>query len=447
MSKLNDILACPRCGTALQALHCNGCQMDYPTHDGVPWLVADPPGIRSEWRNRWQAALADLESRQKAARDALDRTSSTAATERLSSLADGYTHQHHALRSLLSSLGLARPADLETYLALKTRLPSQMGLTSYQANVFRDWCWGGTENSASHDTISNLLAPMPPESMVVLGAGAGRLAYDLHQSLGPDLSVSLEINPYLTMLLKKLAGGDNVDLTEFPLAPSSGARSAIRRTLSAPAVAAEGFEVILADAMRPPFLPASFDVVITPWLVDVIDAEPRELLAEINQLLKPGGHWIYHGSVGFTRAQVAENINLEELLEMAADRGFTDISSTERASPYLDCPDSRHGRIESIVTMMAKKVEEAVPATRHQNLPDWIAKGRAPVPALASFRSQAMVTRIHALIMSLIDGKRTLKDMAEVMEAQQLMPKDEAESAIRGFLIKMLDEARSGRAL
>ena len=42
--------------------------------------------------------------------------------------------------------------------------------------------------------------------------------------------------------------------------------------------------------------------------------------------------------------------------------------------------------------------------------------------------------------MSLIDGKRTLQDMAVVLENQQLMSRDEAESAIRSFLIKMYDD-------
>jgi hypothetical protein len=57
-----------------------------------------------------------------------------------------------------------------------------------------------------------------------------------------------------------------------------------------------------------------------------------------------------------------------------------------------------------------------------------------------------MTTRMHAFIMSLIDGKRSLKDMARVMEEQRLMPRQEAESALRGFLVKMYDEAQAGGA-
>jgi hypothetical protein len=33
--------------------------------------------------------------------------------------------------------------------------------------------------------------------------------------------------------------------------------------------------------------------------------------------------------------------------------------------------------------------------------------------------------------------------MSEVLEQQQLMPREDAETAIRGFLIKMLEEAGS----
>jgi hypothetical protein len=46
--------------------------------------------------------------------------------------------------------------------------------------------------------------------------------------------------------------------------------------------------------------------------------------------------------------------------------------------------------------------------------------------------------------MSLIDGKRSIKDMARLVIEQRLMTADEAEPAIRSFLIKMYDDARRG---
>jgi hypothetical protein len=112
----------------------------------------------------------------------------------------------------------------------------------------------------------------------------------------------------------------------------------------------------------------------------------------------------------------------------------------------MNCPDSRHQRIESVLTMSARKHLNVDQPARHQALPEWLVTGREPIPALPGFQSQAASTRIHAFIMSLIDGERSLKDMAQTMESQRLMPAKEAEAAIRGFLIKMFEEASSGRS-
>ena len=53
-----------------------------------------------------------------------------------------------------------------------------------------------------------------------------------------------------------------------------------------------------------------------------------------------------------------------------------------------------------------------------------------------------MTTQIYAFIMSLIDGKRSIDDMARVLESQQLMTRAEAVPAIRAFLTRMYDDAR-----
>jgi hypothetical protein len=89
-------------------------------------------------------------------------------------------------------------------------------------------------------------------------------------------------------------------------------------------------------------------------------------------------------------------------------------------------------------------VTEATPVERHTALPDWLVQSNLSVPLLPSFETQAMSTRIYAFVMAMIDGKRSIAEMARSMEEQQLMPKAEADAAIRNFLIKMYDESRSG---
>ena len=53
-----------------------------------------------------------------------------------------------------------------------------------------------------------------------------------------------------------------------------------------------------------------------------------------------------------------------------------------------------------------------------------------------------MTTQIYSFMMSLIDGKRTIDEMAVVLQKQGLMSKEEAIPAIRTFLTKMFDDAQ-----
>ena len=102
---------------------------------------------------------------------------------------------------------------------------------------------------------------------------------------------------------------------------------------------------------------------------------------------------------------------------------------------------SRHGRQERVFTFSAWKQKDARDVRRHRALPDWIVTGKEPVPLSPAFRTQAMTTQIYAFMMSLIDGKRSIEDMAGVMETQRLMSREEAIPAIRSFLIRMHDDA------
>lgn len=439
------LLACPRCDSALEGLHCASCKVDYPAPGGLPWLFADPAATRSEWRNRYDMERGRLDrdaERVRRARKALAKDASPLTRTRLDTLLAGLTRQREALGTLLDELLAGAAGKLESHLALRTRLPVSQGIQSYAPNLFRDWCWGEAENCAALDA---LLAFGPAAGRVlVLGAGAGRLAYDLHRAGEAELTVALDNNPLLARVCRDCAAGATVTLVEFPLAPRSADAVAIERRLAAPQAAGSGFTVVLGSALRAPFVAGSFDLVVTPWLVDVLEAPPREFLPHVNRLLKPGGRWLMHGSLAAEYADPRDNLCLEELAELARATGFDEWHADESPMDYLCCPDSRHGRRETVITASARKTAEHSPAARHQALPDWLVTGRGPIPALASFRQQAMATRIHAFIMSLIDGQRSLKDMARVLEEQQLMTRDDAETAIRGFLIKMYDEAGGG---
>ena len=63
MTELTSPLACPRCDQPLNGWHCGACRVDFPVHEGIPWLFAEPGAAITEWHNRWQHALARIDAR------------------------------------------------------------------------------------------------------------------------------------------------------------------------------------------------------------------------------------------------------------------------------------------------------------------------------------------------------------------------------------------------
>src|SRR5690606_6141219 len=315
------------------------------------------------------------------------------------------------------------------------------GLLTYYGNVHRDWAWGDEENDASLEIVRDVLGGAATERVLVLGAGAGRLAYDVHQKLAPRLTVALDFNPLLSLVSERVTRGETVELYEFPLAPRRADDQAVLRRLPAAAPARPGPVHVLADAPRPPFAQGAFDTDVTPWLVDILPEPLDTLAARINPLLADGGRSLSFGSLAFHDADPALRYSLDECSDVLVENGFDRPETLERRIPYLASPASRHARLEETVAWRADKKRRVKPPPRHYALPDLLVRGNEPVPLTAAFRSQIVATRVHAFIMSLIDGKRTLKDIAKVLVDQGLMTADEAEPALRTFLTRMHDDA------
>ncbi len=447
---LLNLIACPRCDKSPLAqkddsLFCSACKIDFPLVDGIPWMFAEPEASLGEWRGRMQFALQQL-SHDSAQLDTeiKNKELRPLTTRRLERYKNAIDSHRRSLQKLMQPLDVqSTSGNYETYLAMRTRLPVDQGLNTYYANVHRDWSWGDEENEASMKQIRAVLHENAELGKVlVLGAGAGRLAYDIHMQLECSSTVALDFNPMLMLVANAVARGNPLKMHEFPIAPKSLEDDAVLRTLCAPETVREEFHLLLGDALRPPFAPQSFDTVVTPWLIDIITEDLPVLGARINSLLKENGRWVNFGSLAFSSPQRALQYSPEETKGIVAECGFSDPYVSEATIPYMCSPASRHGRQEKVFTFSAYKEREVEQPARHRALPDWIVTGKEPVPLSPSFRTQAMSTQIYSFIMSLIDGKRSLQDMAVVLEKQQLMSREEAEPAIRSFLTKMYDDAQ-----
>ena len=449
MTDLIEILACPRCDKAPlerenDTFRCKACKIDFPTIDGIPWMFAEPKAALGEWRGRLQFALQKLGHEIAGLEQELKGNDLSAlARRRIERYKKCVESHRRKLQKLLRPVDVqSLQGNVESYLALRTRLPTDQGLNTYYANIHRDWAWGEEENEASLQQIRAVLHDHAELGRVlVLGAGAGRLAYDIHRAFDCAATVAVDFNPLLMMVARAVTSGEQLKLYEFPIAPLALEDDAVLRKLSAPEPVDDTFHFVLADALRPPFPEQSFDTVVTPWLIDIISADLPRFAARINRLLKTDGRWINFGSLAFASPQRARCYSPEEVKAIVSESGFSDPYVAQATIPYMCSPASRHGRRERVFTFSTYKERNADKPERHKALPDWIVTGDEPVPATAAFRQQAMTTQIYSFIMSLIDGKRTIKDMAAVLESQRLMTKQEAVPAIRSFLTRMHDDA------
>ena len=156
MSLFHQVLACPRCDakplTINDAVYsCKSCRTEFPSLDGIPFLFPEPGYSLGEWRERlnfvirqYQYDISCIEQRLKDAK-LLPKTKL-----RLEYLAASYIEQTALKKELLSPLEIEKlHGAFDAYLALKTRLPQRQGLTTYYANMHRDWSWGEEDRTSA----------------------------------------------------------------------------------------------------------------------------------------------------------------------------------------------------------------------------------------------------------------------------------------------------------
>jgi uncharacterized protein YbaR (Trm112 family) len=387
------VLACPRCQRGPVTLAragwmCGACSSGYPVIGEIPWLFPEPRQALAEWRGRLGLLTQHLASEATSMRASLvDGALEAGTRRRLEHVARANEDQIERLRQLLTPLGLDQAGIAETtHQGLGTRLPTEQGLTNYYVNLHRDWSWGEEENQAAMNELRTLLGNFKGLGQVLVqGAGAGRLAYDLHAASDATLTIATDFNPLLLFAARELFAGRPVELYEFPIAPRSIEDHAVLRRLAAPAPARAGLELVAADALQPPFADAAFDTVVTPWFVDIIGEPFARVAARVNLLLKPGGRWINYGSLAFSRAAHAERLSLDEVSAYMPKAGFAGFEWREAPIPYMRSPASRHARIESTISWVANKVGPPAETPRVRVLPDWLLQPDKPVPRTPAF--------------------------------------------------------------
>jgi hypothetical protein len=88
-----------------------------------------------------------------------------------------------------------------------------------------------------------------------------------------------------------------------------------------------------------------------------------------------------------------------------------------------------------------KRAEAEVPAQARHG-PGWLVDTERTIPLLPEIQGRQLELRVLAHVASLVDGRRSVRDIARVLVEQRLMSEAEAEPTVRAFLARLHEETR-----
>jgi uncharacterized protein YbaR (Trm112 family)/SAM-dependent methyltransferase len=351
---------CPACRHALvvsageESIACAGCMLAYPRVGGIPVLLPNAERHVELWRRQLERLLEQGEHTFAALTGGAGEPGLHSATRaRLKALGRAVKDQVDDLARIMApALGGALAGD-------GGGLPR--GVVEYIGLLYRDWGWssaGYRENEPALAELGRLLGAGELGRVLVFGAGACGLAYELHLRRGSDQTVALDIDPYLLVIAERVVRGESVRLTEASLKWIEGREVSRQWRLQAEhgPLAREAFWCVFADGLTPPFDRETFDTVVTPWFIDQVPRDLPAFVRTLHQLLRPGGRWVNQGPLVYPEQTPFERrYAREELFEIVRAAGFSLGGWSRTSQRYLVSPLTGNGKIESVLSFVAAR--------------------------------------------------------------------------------------------
>ena len=409
--------------------------------DGIPVLSADPDAMLADWGR--QRTAFDEETR--ATRDVVlaqiaGQSLGATTRTRLQRLHERLEQHRIEVGALFDAAGVAK---VEEALSRDGRVPGEGVATAYFDQIHRDWAWDTGEPEAALEVVLDVLGDRRPKSMLVLGAGACRLPYDLHRVAGIETTIAVDINPVPFFVARRVIAGETVELVEFPRCPRDSQSVAVDRTLRCNRPGTEGFHFLFADGLEPPVRDGAFDLVFTPWFIDQVPKDLVTLVPEIHRVIADGGAWLNHGPLLYqpSHTQPAHRYREDEVHEITTANGFSMIRHRWDRLLYMESPAGSQGRTEGVATFLTQK--EANVAAAEDSTPGWLQDASLSVPRWSGLDDYLAPHPMFAAVAGLIDGQRSARAIADEMVTRFKLPADAALGGVMTCLSEMWRARRS----
>jgi hypothetical protein len=450
------LLQCPRCAPrgvagalapAGEKLRCAACAAEYPRVGGIPCLFREPHAVTSAWKRQAGQYVGLVHKALQGLDEQLQRTDVLRLTRRrFEALRLGIQDNGERLMALFTGAGLAPDESAARAAGGTAGDPAQLVAADFEIvewydHILRDWSQDrhdSPENVTSLRLVGEAIGDdRQLGRVVVLGAGACRLAYDVQRKWAADLTLAVDINPLLLLAARRVMFGTGLRLHEFPVVPVDLAAVAAERSLGLPGGPPKNFHLVLADAYSGVLRRGCADTVITPWFIDFVPVDLRETLSLIHELLAPGGRWLHFGPLSYPRElPAAQRYGADELMELVRRAGFDRGPVASETVELIGSPAKAQTRSERVLCFAARKrpAPDDPADDGDEPPPSWLLFSHLPIPRFPGLDTFQPPHAAMAYIAKQIDGKTTLGDIAARMIAEHGARPDAAVGGTRALL-------------
>lgn len=370
------------------------------------------------------------------AENTMDLNAST--KNRLAQQKQAYTQQLSQFENLLATFGFSK-FDGNTQAILQHRVPSQQHFDSYFKNIFRDWGWGEVENKIYSELLTKL--KLKNGKVLIVGGGAGRLAYDLAQQK-PELEIlQIDINPLLSLIAQKICSGETVELCEISAFPTEQKDLFTTHQLkAAKPLSPNQFQFVVGDISDHTFKDQQFDAIICPWVIDIVSENFSDFSKRLNFLLKPQGELLIFGPLSFEKQGPQHKLTVEEVSNTLQESGFKNLLQESLNTPYLQSPIEPQQRFEKIHLFYAQQEKGTKRPKNPALYPNWltdISLRITPSQNLVILQSQKNLEA--QFLGGLLSGK-SIKEMATLIaQSGSGMTQQQAEDFIQSAFARLFE--------
>lgn len=426
------LFKCPTCGGnsgkgfELENDHCHNCGTTYFSLGNIPCLF--PSGILH--KHIWQHQTATMKNAGMQALMSIQESLSrydVSETTRIR-LAEALTVSETNLNSILH---LLNESGIEANHKEEFNQINVGDFNEYFEFILRDWGWDtvenpSMENSAAIDRIMQLIETFPekPKRVLVLGAGAGRLSWDLHTRLKPTYTIALDSNPLLLAVANRLIREQKTltfgEFKQFPQINFPTSQLCTLEPPKDPENLRERWFALGANIWQIPLNQKCFDLIVTPWFIDVNGGDLRNLIGIISQSLEDGGHWLNSGPLLFSNnLPVQLKYTALEIKEFIALSGFTLTTENVEQAGHLLSPLEARFKQEQLWTFSARKTPSVIAPSMTYIPEAWLVMHHLPVPQITFINKDKHP--LIDIILLLVDGNRSINDIC--VEILQYIPK------------------------